>query len=81
VAEESGEKRSPCGTRRAERPISRLRVALKPIGSPQPRLKIDDCRREQQGEKKAFWETWTHLFPLVPPPSTPSIIEKKKKQD
>lgn len=71
VAEESGEKRA-CVAHRAEHPIRHLRVVLKPIGSLQPRLKIDNCRREQQGEK-AFWETWTHLFPHPP---TPSIIEK-----
>lgn len=74
VAEESGEKRA-CMAHRAEHPIRHLHVVLKPIGSLQLRLKIDNCRREQQGEK-AFWETWTHL---IPHPPTPSIIEKDEK--
>lgn len=69
VVEESEEKRA-CMAHRAERPIRHLRVVLKPIGSVQLRLKIDNCRREQQGEK-AFWETWTHL---IPHPPTTSII-------
>lgn len=72
VFEESEEKRA-CMAHRAERPIRLLRVALKPIGSVQLRLKIDNCRREQQGEK-AFWETWTHL---IPHPPTTSIISKR----
>ena len=59
----------------AEHPIRHLRVVPEPIGSLQPRLKIDNCRREQQGEK-AFWETWTHRLPHPP---TPSIIEKRLK--
>ncbi|KAJ3602787.1 hypothetical protein NHX12_030535 [Muraenolepis orangiensis] len=35
----------------ARRPIRWLRVVLKPIGSSEPRLKIDNRSREQRGEK------------------------------
>lgn len=65
-------RREPVWHTEAEHPIRHLHVVLEPIGSLPLRLKIDNCRREQQGEK-AFWETWTHLFPH--PPSF-SIIEK-----
>lgn len=50
MVEESGEMRA-CAAHRAEHPIRYLRVVPEPIGSLQPRLKIDNCRGEQQGEK------------------------------
>lgn len=60
MVEKSGEKKA-CAAHQAEHPIRYLHVVPKPIGSLQMRLKIDNCRREQQGEK-AFWETWTLFF-------------------
>lgn len=74
MVEESGEMRA-CAAHRAEHPIRYLRVVPKPIGSLQLRLKIDNCRGEQQGEK-ALWETWTHLFPH---PSTSSKIDTDER--
>ena len=58
------------------RPITRLRVALKPIGSPQLRLKIDN-RTESSRESKALLENSAPIFVS----SLKAIaIEKKKKK-
>lgn len=47
----------------AERPITRLRVALKPIGSPQLRLKIDNCTESgRERESKALLENSAPIF-------------------
>lgn len=56
-----GSRESLCGTHNASRPITRLRVALKPIGSTQLRLKIDN-RSESSRESKALLENSAPIF-------------------
>jgi len=52
---------SLCGTHSASHPITRLRVALKPIGSIQLRLKMDK-RSESSRESKALLENSAPIF-------------------
>lgn len=71
IAAERGKQREPHS---ASCPITRLRVALKPIGSTQPRLKIDN-RSESSRESKALLENSAPIFVS----SLTAFISEKKR--